>query len=117
VPTAETKPPAESTPPAGGDQAGLIKLKLRKPILVEGEPKTEVSFREPTGGDIERCGNPVNMDFAGEVPKVTFDERKMTAMLAQLAAVPPSSIRSMHPKDWITAAWTIAGFFVPDLGT
>lgn len=98
-------------------QAGPLKVKLRNPILSDGKPVSEIEFREPTGGDIERNGLPVNVDFSAEQPKVTFDEKKMTMMLAVLAAVPPSSIRSMHPKDWTSCAWLIAGFFTPDLGT
>ena len=97
-------------------QAPPMKIGLRKPIQANGEELKELTFREPTAGDIERCGNPVIMDvFGGETPKITFDEKKMSAMMCQLAAIPPSSIRSMHPKDWNTAAWTLVNFFMPDM--
>jgi hypothetical protein len=93
-----------------------IVIALRKSVVANGDEVMSLSFREPTAGDIEVCGNPVNIDvFAGETPKVTFDAKAMTAMLARLALVPPSTIRNMHPRDWNTAAWNIASFFMPEL--
>jgi hypothetical protein len=106
---------AEAKETAADD--GVTIVKLRKEIQVHDEKVTELRLREPTAADIEKAGVPVVMDFSGELPKVTFDERKMSAMLSLLATAPPSSIRAMHTKDWLTAAWAIAGFFVPDLGT
>jgi hypothetical protein len=39
----------------------------------------------------------------------------MSAMMSTLAAVPPSTIKSLHTRDWNTAAWNLASFFMPDL--
>lgn len=89
-------------------------ISLRKPVIANGEQTTTLSFREPTGADIEAVGNPVNMDFTHDPPKVSFDSRAMTQMMARLALVPPSTIKSMHTRDWNTAAWNLAGFFMPD---
>ena len=95
--------------------ASNIVVKLRKSVIANGDEVTELTFREPTAGDIERCGNPVNIDMlSGDTPKVTFDTKSMTQMMSLLATVPPSTIRQMHPKDWNTAAWSLAGFFTPD---
>ncbi len=89
---------------------------LRKPIQASGEELTQLKFREPTAADIEACGNPIIMDVIGhETPKIVFDTKVMTSMMARLAAVPPSSIRQLHSKDWNSAAWVLANFFVPDL--
>jgi|SRR6516164_6339227 hypothetical protein len=89
---------------------------LRKGVIANGDEVTSLSFREPTGADIEICGNPVNIDLlSSDTPKITFDSKAMTQMLARLAMVPPSTIRAMHPKDWNTAAWSVAGFFMPEL--
>src|SRR5436190_21933363 len=89
---------------------------LRKSVIANGDEVMSLSFREPTAGDIEACGNPVNIDvFSGENPKITFDAKAMTAMLARLAMVPPSTIRNMPPRDWNTAAWNVASFFMPEL--
>ena len=103
----------EDKPKKKGD---AVTMTLRKPIQANGEEVLELNFREPTGGDIERAGNPVVLDiFSGENPKITFDEKKMTAMMSSLAAVPPSSIRQLHPKDWNSIAWQLVHFFTPDL--
>jgi hypothetical protein len=95
---------------------GPLKVGLRKPIMANGAEVSELTFREPTGGDIERAGNPVIVDvFSGDTVKITFDEKKMTQMMSRLAEVPPSSIRLLHPKDWNTIAWQLVHFFTPDL--
>jgi hypothetical protein len=84
--------------------------KLRKPVLDEGNQTLQLTFREPTGSDIERAGYPLVLDNDG---RTVFDERRMTQMMATLAAVPPSSIRMMHSQDWARIAWFLYGFFLP----
>jgi len=92
-----------------------VVIKLRKPIIANGDEVNELTFREPTAADIERVGNPVNVDMiSGDTPKLTFEAKSMTQMMALLATVPPSAIRQMHPRDWNTAAWSLASFFMPD---
>lgn len=92
-----------------------ITIKLRKSVIANGEDVKEIKFREPTAGDIEQVGNPVLIDMmSGDVPKVTFDAKAMTQMMSRLAAVPPSTIRQMHPRDWNTAAWSLTSFFMPE---
>jgi Phage tail assembly chaperone proteins, E, or 41 or 14 len=100
---------------ANGSVSSVV-IKLRKVIIANGDEVMELSFREPTAADIERTGNPVNVDmFATGDPKLTFEAKAMTQMMSLLAAVPPSTIRQMHPRDWNTAAWSLANFFIPDL--
>ena len=89
---------------------------LTKPIDAHGETLKVLRVREPTGLDIERCGVPIVIDFSIDPPKLTFDEKKMAAMISMLAAIPASSVRSMSPKDWVSVAWGIAGFFTPNWG-
>jgi len=91
------------------------KLLLRKSVKANGEDTLEIVFREPTAGDIERVGNPVLVGMYENTPKIHFDAQIMTQMMARLAMVPPSTIRSMHPKDWNNGAWLLANFFMPDL--
>jgi len=114
-----SKPPAampvQSAPIA--TPSGDITVKLRKQVIANGDETMELTFREPTGGDIEKCGNPVLIDMAADPPKITFDTKSMTQMMATLAVVPPSTIRQMHPRDWETVAWRLAPFFLPDLLT
>lgn len=93
-----------------------VVVKLRKSVIANGDEVNELTFREPTAADIERTENPVNIDMmSSDVPKVTFDAKAMTQMMALLAAVPPSTIRTMHPRDWNTAAWSLARFFMPEM--
>ena len=90
---------------------------LRKSVIANGDEVNELTFREPTAADIERAGgNPVNIDMlSSDTPKISFDVKAMTQMMALLATVPPSTIRQMHPRDWNSAAWQLAHFFTPDL--
>jgi hypothetical protein len=83
------------------------RLPLRKPIIAHGDKVEEITFREPTGGDIEAIGVPVGLNLQ-------IDGPTMTAMMAHLARVPPSAIRMMHAKDWSTGSYMLVGFFVPD---
>lgn len=110
------KPEAEAKADKPNGQAGPMVITLRKSVIANGEEVKELKFREPTGGDIEACGNPVLIDMFGrDTPQVSFDAKSMTSMLARLALVPPSTIKQMHPKDWNNAAWMISNFFTPDL--
>lgn len=93
-----------------------IVVKLSKPIIANGDEVQEITFREPSAADIERVGNPVNIDMmSSDTPKVTFDAKAMTQMMSLLAAVPPSTIRQMTTRDWNTAAWNLASFFMPEM--
>ena len=114
MPMADEQETNES-PKANGAVSPLM-IHLRKPIIANGDEVKELTFREPTAADIERVGNPVNIDMlSGDTPKLTFDAKAMTQMMSVLAAVPPSAIRQLHPRDWNSAAWTLASFFMPDL--
>ena len=86
---------------------------LSKPIQAHGDELRILRWREPTGGDIERAGNPVQLDFSGENPTMTFNERKMAAMISTLTAIPPSSVRQLTAKDWNAIAWRLFRFFTP----
>jgi hypothetical protein len=88
-----------------------VKL-LHKPIIGNsGETLNELTFREPTGGDIIRHGNPVRFNAEG-VPEI--DERKMTNMMGQLSGVLAPLLNAMHPVDWNSCAQRLQFFFVPD---
>jgi Phage tail assembly chaperone proteins, E, or 41 or 14 len=86
---------------------------LTKAIQAHGEALTILKWREPTGNDIERAGNPIVMDsVSGGGMRVTFDEKKMSAMICQLAAVPPSAVRQMVARDWNAVAFKVFRFFM-----
>ena len=86
---------------------------LTKPIQAHGEEVRVLRWREPTGGDIETAGNPVYLDFSGTQPTITFNEKKMAAMISLLTAIPPSSVRQLTAKDWNAVAWKLFRFFTP----
>lgn len=93
--------------------ADKIRISLTRPVPAHGEEIAELSFREPTGGDIARCGNPVKFNFSADPPEISFDEAKMAKMLSLLAGVPESSIARLTAADWMTSAYSVAGFFFP----
>jgi hypothetical protein len=115
APPPSDRPAQEPPQMVNGKPVWDGKLVLRKQVIANGEPVMEITFREPTAGDIERIGNPVLVGMYENTPKIHFDTGIMTQMMARLATVPPSTIRSMHPKDWNNGAWLLADFFMPDL--
>jgi len=92
-----------------------IVVVLRKPVMIGDEEIKQLTFREPTAADIERCGNPVNIDFFGETPKMSFDAKSMSAMMSALSGVAPPIIKRLNTRDWNSAAWGLASFFLPDM--
>jgi len=105
------RPEAEKTPEPPRTH------KLASPIQAYGNEVTEIVFRKPTGMDIVQQGNPVIFDPISDPPRITFDERKMTAMISALAKIPVSSVQQMDPRDWVACAWMVAPFFVPVPGS
>ncbi len=102
---------------------GKTVVKLKKPILVMGQSRDELSFREPTAEDIERFGFPLLIDDAEVQPEVAdvtrpaapdirFDEKKMTAHLAVLSNVPIADIRKLSPGDWLRCSFALSVHFL-----
>jgi hypothetical protein len=108
----EPQPPAEPTePPPPPEWPIVVKLRHKSINGNKREVLEELTFREPTGADIVRIGNPVFITSTGEI---MFDERKMTAMMAQLSGVFPPLLDFMHPQDWNSCAYRLRRFFLPD---
>ena len=90
-----------------------VKVKLmhkpvrnNKNILVH-----ELSFREPTGGDINRYGNPCHVNMAGDV--IILDQ-KMITMMAVLSGILQPFLEAMDPRDYNSCAYRLRVFFIPD---
>jgi hypothetical protein len=98
------------------DPAALVHT-LQKPVMSFGEELKELRFREPTGADIIAAGVPVILDMANDPPRVLHDAPKMSAMMGRLANVSPQTIASMGPQDWMSCAWLLSPFFMPEPGT
>jgi len=89
-----------------------VKVKLLHRGVRQGaETVHELTFREPTGGDINRYGNPCHVNQDGDV---VILERKMTTMMSALSGVLPPFIEAMDPRDWNSCAYRLRGFFIPD---
>ena len=110
---AEPVPAMESqAPPARTEQWPIVVRLLHKPIRGnQNEEITQLSFREPTGGDINRCGNPCRINFEGDV---VIDEKKMSLIMANLSGVLSPLLDRMDPRDWSSCAYRLRGFFLPD---
>lgn len=83
-------------------------VKLAKPVQAHGEPVDTLRFREPTGADIAKVGFPMSFGADGSA---TFDGPKMSAMMAALADVPPSTIKALSARDWVACAAVLGPFF------
>ena len=89
-----------------------IKVKLMNKAIRnnKGEEIRELSFRQPTGADINRNGLPVRIDVNGDV---IMDERKMTLMMTALSGVMTPFLEAMDPRDWASCAYRLRNFFLP----
>jgi len=101
---AEPQPPLDTWP---------VKVKLmHKPVRNnKGAMVRELSFREPTGGDINRYGNPCFINQTGDV--VILDQ-KMITMMAVLSGILQPFLEAMDPRDYNSCAYRLRVFFIPD---
>jgi len=115
-PIAAPAPPVEEAqqpPPKPVDQFPITVKLLYKSIRGNNhEELTSLTFREPTGGDINRCGNPCRIDSDGNV---IIDEKKMMLIMANLSGVLLPLLDRLDPRDWNSCAYRLRGFFLPDL--
>ena len=108
---AETVEEAVEPPPLSDEWPITVRL-LYKPIRNgKGEEVKELVFREPTGADINRIGNPCRVDRLGEVQ---IDDQRMMAMLGNLSGVVTPLLERMDPRDYASCAYRLRNFFTPD---
>jgi hypothetical protein len=107
------RPPIEEGPPPAPVEVWPITVRLlHKQIRgMKGELLKELTFREPTGGDINRHGNPCRVNFEGEV---IIDEQKMMRIMAALSGLLPPLLDPMDPRDWNSCAFRLRNFFLPE---
>jgi hypothetical protein len=116
--TATETPP----PPLPEDEWPLI-VPLRKPISRNGSAHDmvkELSFREPTTGDLLTAGgNPVGVEMtelnsAGDaIYNWKMDDAKMVRLMASLSGILEPFLKKMDPRDYTTAAYRLRRFFMP----
>lgn len=104
----------------GKDKAAMngansaLTLTLTKPVTAHGETVTSLAFKEPTVADIEKAGDPLDIEFLPNGGAVwRHDETRMVMMMSALAAVPPSTIRTMSSTDYKAAKILLSRFFIP----
>jgi hypothetical protein len=86
---------------------------LHKPLRVsKTEERHELTFREPTGRDINACGNPVRIDSRGEI---LIDDQRMLHMMANLSGVLSPILERMDPRDYASCAYRLRNFFTPNV--
>jgi tail assembly chaperone E/41/14-like protein len=107
-------PPVETQPPPAPVETWPIRVKLLHKAIRNNtnEVIRELTFREPTGGDINRYGNPCRINIDGDV---VIDEAKMTRVMAALSGILPPLLEVMDPRDWNSCAYRLRGFFLPEV--
>jgi len=110
----EAPPIEEQAPPTTFTETWPIRVKLLHKAIRNNanEVVKELVFREPTGGDINRYGNPCRINIDGEV---IIDEQKMSRVMAALCGILPPLLDQMDPRDWNSAAYRLRAFFLPEV--
>jgi|SRR5215471_5220062 len=99
--------------PVLSDEWPITVRLLHKPIRNgKGEEIKELTFREPTGADVNRVGNPVRIDQEGEI---IINDRRMYQMMANLSGVLTPMLERMDPRDYASCAYRLRNFFIPSL--
>lgn len=91
--------------PAPAARPGSITVPLATPIDAHGERLTALVLRPLTVPDIHEAGElPISLDG-------TIVPRAVSAFIAKLAAIPPTSVNALAPGDWLAAMGAIIRFF------
>ena len=114
--TAEASPP-EPDPESGPPDIFVAKWPMRIKLIHrsirnnKNDEISEVTFREPTGGDINRYGSPIRMN-----PDGMFDivDDKMAMVMAALSGINLPLLQRMDPRDWNSCAYRLKLYFQPD---
>jgi hypothetical protein len=108
-------PPAPEPPPLAAETWPVVVKLVHKPVRKSlNETLNELTFREPTAGDILRCGgNPCRIDtLFGQ--GITIDDRKMMTLMANLSGVMEPFLQQMDPRDYNSCAYRLQRFFLPE---
>lgn len=114
--------PEKSVEPLPDAWPLVVKL-MHKPVQKTlTETVKELTFREPTAGDIIRAGgNPVRVevaDITGNQVTYNFriDDAKMLRLMATLSGVLEPFLAKMDPRDYNSCAYRLQRFFVAEQG-
>lgn len=84
-----------------------VSVPLSKPVQAHGQDVSALTLREPTGKDLRTAGLPYKLGADGSI---AIDAANMAKMIAQLAAVPPSTVDALAAPDWNAVAMVVLGF-------
>jgi hypothetical protein len=87
-------------------------IQLRKAIQAHGNEVTEITFREPNGGDVAACGFPFRFTVNDDgTQTVTPEANAITGLIARLGNVPLSAAKALTFDDWMACMGEVFGFF------
>ena len=96
---------------------------LHKPVETKpGVTVSELTFREPTAGDIMRAGgNPCKVEIVemggGRVTwQPQIDDAKMMRLMATLSGVLEPYLQRMDTRDYASCAHRLRKYFLPEQG-
>ncbi len=91
-------------------------LKLKKPVMINGENKTEITYDldSLTGADIELVYNQLKKKGI-TVGAVEIDTSYHMAIFAQAAGIDYEDVKRMNAKDCKNAVVAVRNFFIGDL--
>lgn len=117
---------AEAPPPPIEEQVDdwplTIKLLHRQVEIKPGVAVDELTFREPTAGDIMRAGgNPCRVEIVemggGRVTwQPLIDDAKMLRLMSSLCGVMEPYLQRMDTRDYSSCAHRLRRFFLPEQG-
>lgn len=115
----QDKPPLEPIP----DTWPLVIKLMHKPVQKSiGETVKELTFREPTAGDIIRAGgNPVHVEVADIqgnqiVYNFRIDDAKMMRLMASLCGIVEPYLSKMDTRDYNSCTHRLQRFFIAEQG-
>lgn len=104
--------PPESTAPVEQVWPITVKLLHKQIRNNKGEMQSELHFREPTAGDIQRAGgNPCRVD---NDLQIIIDDARMVRLMANLCGIMEPFLNQMDPRDYNSCAYRLRNFFLPE---
>jgi len=86
-------------------------IELSKPITVAGSPVSELGLREPTVDDVIELGYPFLVMQGDNGTAIQLQPKIVMKYVSRLAAVPPSSLKTISLGDLSKLQEAVMGFF------
>lgn len=86
-------------------------IQLSKPITVAGVEQSTIELREPTVDDVAEIGYPFLIVQTDNGTAFQLQPKAVLKYAARLAAVPPSSLKTLSLGDLSELQTAVMGFF------